>query len=61
MNTWNWWDKLMTQHEQKARKDADRGIYEPPNPCKGPAIDPQEEAENEHYQHAWFDQRDIVQ
>jgi len=51
MNTWNWWDDLMQSHRQKARNDARRGVYEPPN--TGETFDPQEQAENEVYQFEW--------
>lgn len=55
-STYDWWDAMLAGHAADGRRDADRGVFEPPYPCCA-AADPQDEDENEAYERAWHQRR----
>lgn len=49
----DWWERLMDCYKSEGGKDAEFGVFEPPNPGSD---DPQDDAENAAYKRG-FDER----
>ena len=54
MDVGDWWEQLKATHQEHGKRDANRGVFEPPYPN---SEDPTEQDENEAYRKGFSSER----